>query len=126
MLKGALSRLIKMGGKELALELLDRFLVEGPKRLEMAREALQEGDLHALQHHFHRLTSDAGWLGASDVQQLASSAEVQASQGRLEGLPQILDSLSELCFQVCMSLEQEKARLLDPHYTSAEGMRANS
>ena len=116
MVKGALSRLAKMGGRDLALELLDRFLLEGPQRLEQAREALQGKDTLALQHHFHRICSDAGWLGASDVQAIASRAEILAEKAQLEELGSILDQLSELCYAVCMTLEQEKIRLLDPEY----------
>ena len=114
MLRGALSRLAQMGGQELAIELLDRFLVEGPERLEMARAALEAKDSYELQQHFHRLCSDAGWLGAKEIQLLAGQGEIMAEKGEMDKLPAVLDELSHLCYQTCMSLEQEKLRMLEP------------
>lgn len=114
MFRGALSRLAQMGGQELALELLDRFLVEGPERLEMARKALEAKDSNELQQHFHRLCSDAGWLGAKEIQTLAGQGEILAEKREMEKLSAVLDELSALCYQTCMSLEQEKARMLEP------------
>ena len=125
MFKGALSRLAKMGGHDLALELLDRFLIEGPQRLEQASLAFQQGERQALQHHLHRICSDAGWLGASDVQELARGMEVQAESGPLEGFSELLEQLSQLCYQACVLLEQEKRLLCDPEYRpSKEGQPA--
>jgi HPt (histidine-containing phosphotransfer) domain-containing protein len=114
MFRGALSRLAQMGGQELAIELLDRFLIEGPERLEMARTALAAQDSYELQQHLHRLCSDAGWLGAKEIQLLAGEGEIMAEKGEMEKLSAVLDELSQLCYQTCMSLEQEKARMLEP------------
>jgi HPt (histidine-containing phosphotransfer) domain-containing protein len=119
MLKGALSRLAKMGGRDLALELLERFLQEAPQRLEEARQALQGGDRHKLQLNLHRICSDAGWLGASEVQSLANELEVRAQSGELEGFGQQLEQLSELCYETCIQMEQEKVGMLET--SSKEG-----
>ena len=125
MVKGALSRLAKMGGRDMALELLDRFLIEGPQRLEQAKAALGAQDGHNLQHHLHRICSDAGWLGAVDVQELAGRGEMLAEKGQFADLDVLLEQLSEKCFQVCMKLEQEKIRLLDPEYRPSREILPN-
>jgi HPt (histidine-containing phosphotransfer) domain-containing protein len=91
----SLSKFIRMGGNELALELVDRFLKEAPERLAKACEALARGDCVPVEEHCHRLASDSGWLGAKAFQKLASRAEVLAIEkdaGQLHGVLVELES----------------------------------
>jgi HPt (histidine-containing phosphotransfer) domain-containing protein len=102
-----------MGGRDLAMELLERFLQEGPERLDLIRSALEKGDRLTLQQNLHRVCSDAGWLGAKEVQALANEMEVTAQTGSLEGFADHVERLTKLCYETSVLLEQEKARMND-------------
>lgn len=112
MSEGALLRLKKMAGSSTALELLDRFLEESPQRLEACRLALQVGDFQEMQMNLHRVRSDAGWLGATAVQELAGKGEIQAVERRRDGFEELLDQLSGLCYEVCQDLQRQRTLLL--------------
>ena len=88
-----LSKFLRMGGPELALELVERSLNEGPKRLGEARTGWESGNLLPVEEHCHRLASDAGWLGAREFQKLASRAEILAMEKKLEEVGPALDEL---------------------------------
>jgi len=109
---GALMRLKKMAGSSTALEILDRFLEESPARLQACVQALSGGDLVTVQHNLHRLRSDAGWLGAREVQELAGEGESRAVEGRPEGLLDLLQQLSGLCYDACQELHRQRTLLL--------------
>ncbi|MFN8606396.1 MAG: Hpt domain-containing protein [Vulcanimicrobiota bacterium] len=111
-MQGALLRLKKMAGSATALELLDRFLEESPERLEACLAALQKGDLASIQQHLHRIRSDAGWLGAKEVQDLAGQGENLAVEGKSEGMEALLQDLSGRCYEVCQELHRERTVLL--------------
>ncbi|MBX3168443.1 MAG: Hpt domain-containing protein [Candidatus Eremiobacteraeota bacterium] len=102
----------KMAGSATALELLDRFLEESPERLEACLQALAAGDLPTIQQHLHRIRSDAGWLGAKEVQELAGQGENLAVEGRSEGMEALLQDLSGRCYEVCQELHRERTVLL--------------
>jgi len=101
-----------MAGSATALELLDRFLEESPERLEACVKALKAGDLTAIQQHLHRIRSDAGWLGAKEVQDLAGQGENLAIEGKSEGIEALLEDLSGRCYEVCQELHRERTVLL--------------
>ena len=111
-MQGALLRLKKMAGSATALELLDRFLEESPERLEACVQALKSGDLATIQQHLHRIRSDAGWLGAKEVQELAGHGENLAVEGTSEGMEALLQDLSGRCYDVCQELHRERTVLL--------------
>lgn len=111
-MRGALMRLKKMAGSATALELLDRFLEEAPERLRKSLDCLATRDLQAIAHHVHRIRSDAGWLGAKEVQDLAGQAEDLALENRPEGLETLLQELSGRCYEVCQELHRERTVLL--------------
>jgi len=90
---GSLSKFLKMGGPELALELVDRFLSEAPHRLAEARAAYGRGEFLPIEEHCHRLASDSGWLGAKDFQKLASKAEILALERKLSEIDPVLVEL---------------------------------
>lgn len=107
-------RLIKMGGPELANEILDRFLREAPKKLELSHVCLDGGDFASLAHHLHRICSDAGWLGAAEVQSLASQLELDSRDLNSQDIidfRQRLERLSELCYAACVQLDQERVSI---------------
>lgn len=110
--EGALMRLKKMAGSSTALELLDRFLEESPDRLASCVEALAESDFDKIQVHMHRIRNDAGWLGATQVHELAGVGETKAVERVHDGMAELLEQLSGLCYQVCQDLERQRTLLL--------------
>lgn len=109
---GSLLRLKKMAGTTGALELLDRFLNESPQRLADALEAVRRNDVRSAQLHVHRVRSDAGWLGAKTVQDLAGRAEMLLVEGPLDGIEQLLEELSGECYEASQELERQRTILL--------------
>jgi HPt (histidine-containing phosphotransfer) domain-containing protein len=109
---GALLRLKKMAGSSTALEILDRFLEESPARLKACLEALAQNNLLELQHNLHRIRSDAGWLGAKAVQDLAGEGETRALEGQTDGLEDLLQRLSGLCYESSQELHRQRTLLL--------------
>lgn len=105
-------RLKKMAGSATALEILDRFLEESPTRLKGCLEALPQGDLVAIRHHLHRIRSDAGWLGAKQVQELAGQGESMAVEGQVDGLEELLQQLSGECYEASQELHRQRTLLL--------------
>lgn len=101
-----------MAGVSGALEILDRFLEEAPGRLESALRALSSGDLKTVQFNLHRIRSDAGWLGAREVQELAGQGEEQIVAGQAEGLQELLERLSGCCYDASQELERQRTVLL--------------
>lgn len=101
-----------MAGSATALELLDRFLEESPERLQACLKALEQGDLPTIQQHLHRIRSDAGWLGAKEVQELAGQGENLVVEGKSEGMEALLQELSGRCYEVCQELHRERTVLL--------------
>ena len=111
-MQGALIRLKKMAGSATALEILDRFLEESPIRLEACLSALERGDMVEIQHSLHRIRSDAGWLGASEVQQLAGTGEILAHEGKADRLEELLQQLSGRCYEASQELQRQRTLLL--------------
>lgn len=109
---GSLLRLKKMAGVSGALELLDRFLEESPQRLTDALEAVRKADIKSAQLHVHRVRSDAGWLGAKAVQDLAGTVENLLAEGSLDDIPALLEELSGQCYEVSQELERQRTLLL--------------
>ena len=101
-----------MAGSATAIEILDRFLEEAPERIASCHESLTQGDLTAIQHHLHRIRSDAGWLGARQVADLAGEGETRIVEGRPDGLAELFEQLSGLCYEVSQELQRERTLLL--------------
>ncbi|MBI3927270.1 MAG: hypothetical protein HY319_17160 [Armatimonadetes bacterium] len=102
----AIERVVRMGGREAALEILDRFL-SMTERL----DGLAELEPRALEQTTHRITSDAGWLGALKVRESSSLVELLASQGRLEEAAGHFELLRRLCQEVREPLLRQRGSL---------------
>lgn len=108
---GSLSKFLRMGGPELAIELVDRFVNEAAHRLAEARAAHGRGEFLPIEEHCHRLASDSGWLGAKEFQKLASRAETLALERKLAEIEPVLSDLESRLPALLEQLPQVKQAL---------------
>ena len=73
--KSALLNLYNIGGKELVLRMMDRFLQNTPERLEAARLHVGHKDLRALHLIAHSLRATAANVGIEQFCELAEHLE---------------------------------------------------
>jgi CheY-like chemotaxis protein len=99
------------GDHELLAEMIHLFLGEAPRLLEAMRNALQRGDMLALEQSAHSMKGAAGNLSAPATARAASQLEQNAKNGDaesaktslaiLEGaVEQLLPVLADLCQEV--------------------------
>lgn len=107
---GALDRLLRIGGREFLIEMIDLFLQHAPERIRAAKEALADGDTRALYRAAHSLKSTAGNLGARGLQRVAERVESRAAEQDLETIPPLLDEMARRYEDVRDRLEAERKR----------------
>lgn len=71
------------GGDDLAQRILQLFLLHGPKRLVIARDAVAAGDADALERCTHSLKSSAAQLGAMHLAEICRELEELARRNDL-------------------------------------------
>ena len=108
--EAALDRLLRIGGQEFLLEMIDLFLENAPLRLRAAGEALENGDIQGVYRAAHSLKSTAGNMGARALQEASERAEERAAEKDLETIPPLLDRMTECFEQVRLRLESERKR----------------
>lgn len=106
----ALERLLRIGGQEFLVEMIELFLEHAPQRLASARTALAENDVKTLYRSAHSLKSTAGNLGARALQNMAADVEGRAAEEDLAPIPALLDELERRYERVRTELETERDR----------------
>ena len=91
--KAALLNLYNIGGKEMVLRLIDRFLQSTPERMETARRQAVANDFRSLHLLAHSLKATAANLGTDRFRDLAEQLEECAGQGKPDGLQDLLNEL---------------------------------
>jgi HPt (histidine-containing phosphotransfer) domain-containing protein len=108
--RGALDRLIRIGGQEFLVEMIDLFLEHAPERLDAARSALDQGDFPAVYRAAHSLKSTAGNLGARNVQGVAERIETSARAEDAASIGPLLEELARHYRDARVELEAERGR----------------
>lgn len=106
----ALERLLRIGGQEFLVEMIELFLEHAPQRLATARAAFEAGETTTLYRAAHSLKSTAGNLGARALQDSAEQAEARAAAEDLEAILPLLDEMEERYERVRSELESERDR----------------
>ncbi|HUG39096.1 MAG TPA: Hpt domain-containing protein [Longimicrobiales bacterium] len=106
----ALDRLLRIGGQEFLLEMIDLFLAHAPERIRSARQALEAGDHRTLYRAAHSLKSTAGNMGARGLQGVAERVEGRAAAKDLESIAPLLQLMAEQYDGVRDRLEAERKR----------------
>ena len=70
---------------ELLTELLDSFLVEGPRLMRRINDAIRNDDIEELRIAAHTIKSSFRYFGAAQAQQLAFGLETLARTGTMQG-----------------------------------------
>ncbi|MBW3551960.1 MAG: Hpt domain-containing protein [Gemmatimonadetes bacterium] len=106
----ALERLLRIGGQDFLLEMIDLFLQHAPERIRAATAAAARGDDQALYRAAHSLKSTAANLGARALQQIAERVEGRAAAQDTAGIPPLLDEMAARYDEVRQRLEAERRR----------------
>ena len=106
----ALDRLLRIGGQEFVVEMIELFLENAPERLRAARAAHEQSDHQALYRAAHSLKSTAANLGARRLQHAAERTEARASAKDTVALQPLLDEMNRRYDQVRERLEAERDR----------------
>lgn len=106
----ALERLLRIGGQDFLLEMIDLFLEHAPERIRSAGAALETGDHQSLYRAAHSLKSTAGNLGARGLQRTAERVESHAAQKDLISIPPLLEEMAARYREVRLRLETERKR----------------
>ena len=108
---GALSRLQRIGGRELVVEMIGLFLENAPRRLETARGAHGRGDRSTLHRAVHSIKSTAATVGGQALEAAARRAETWAKEEDLEAIRPLLDVLDREYEALRKQLVAERDRL---------------
>ena len=85
------------------------FLDEAPRRLELACEALANGNAHAASAAFHALKGSASYLSSSHLHTLCHELEALSAGGDLQGVKEALPELEQALQQACADLRRAQA-----------------
>jgi signal transduction histidine kinase/HPt (histidine-containing phosphotransfer) domain-containing protein/ActR/RegA family two-component response regulator len=114
----SLRHLGELAGKPLIQEIVDSFLAETPRRLELMREALGRADTKDLAFVAHSLKGSSGQIGAVRVASLSFELEQKGKSGNLGGAAALLTELERELVRVASLLEEQKAV---PHRQGTRG-----
>lgn len=111
----ALDRLLRIGGQDFLLEMIDLFLANAPHRLTAARVGFELGDHARVYGAAHSLKSTAGNLGARGLQGVSERVEERANAGDRDALGPLLEELARRYEEVRDRLESERRRRRGDH-----------
>ncbi len=109
--RDAVDHVIKVGGEDLLVHLIDLFEQTVPQRIFLAKKATKKGDLPAVEQALHALRSGASNLGALALTELATTGEEQAREGVAEGLKEIISKISAKYDIAAAELEEIRKEL---------------
>ncbi len=106
----AIQMLLRVGGPDLLLKMVDSFLKQVPQRIEAIRGGLAGGDLSAVHIAAHTLKSSAAQLGAEEMRGLCAEIEARAHAKEGDGIAALLGKLEAEAVGVRARLESEVER----------------
>ncbi len=106
----ALDRLLRVGGQDFVIEMIDLFLLHAPQRLEAATEAMEAGDLVTVHRSAHSLKSTAANMGGLRLQAAAARAEAKAAAGAVKGMNPLIEAMRACFTELRPRLVEERAR----------------
>ncbi len=103
-----LRRLGELAGKPLVQEIVDSFLAETPRRLDLMRDALDRAAAEDLAFVAHSLKGSSGQIGAVRVAALSLELEQMGRSANLGSATTLLADLERELAQVAPLLEEQK------------------
>lgn len=98
----SLARFQRTAGPELAAELIERCLAFDTEEFS---SLVARGEMAQVEMIVHRMTSDAGWLGARALRELSEQLEMLASQRQTQDVQQLLPRFLEVYRATARCLE---------------------
>ena len=95
-----------------AVEIIDLFLRDAPKRVEAVKQAAVAGDAATLDRMAHGLRGSSAMIGAVAMAGLCSRIEALVEEGRTPEAPPLAEQLAAECQATRQALEAARARLL--------------
>ena len=105
----SLRRLGDLAGKPLVREIVESFLAETPRRLQLLREALGRADAKDLTFLAHGLKGSSGQIGAKRVAAVSFELEQKGKTADLGSAAVLLTELESELARVAPLLEEQKA-----------------
>ena len=90
-----------MGDEEMALEILEAYIVEVRDRLPRLDEAVSGGDFVEMERHAHSIKGGARNFSIASMAEPALALETKARQGVAEGAAPLLEAIREEFGRVC-------------------------
>ena len=104
------ARLVRIGGRDLLVQLIDTFTADAPGRRAALTTALAERDLRALASAAHSIVAGAGQLGATRLSAEARELEEAALRGDAADaaarLPPLLDRFTTVLAALAAAREE--------------------
>lgn len=107
----AIAKLVQLGGKAFALQMIGLFQSYVPEKLAEARAAAQAGDWPGVQKAVHPIKSSAGNIGARPLRDSAARLEELAMGGCRETVRAGLSELEAGYVQVQSELQERRKAL---------------
>jgi HPt (histidine-containing phosphotransfer) domain-containing protein len=112
----ALDRLLRIGGQDFVIEMIELFLDNAPQRVASARAALEAGDFKTLYRASHSLKSTAANLGAQRLRLAAERVEAMAAAGEGQDVDTLVEEMAACYDQVRERLDAERKRRTSPEH----------
>ena len=107
--KAALINLYNIGGKELVLRMIDRFIESAPERVSAARLQANRNDLRSLHLIAHSLKASAANVGADRFRDLVERLE-EACLERPDAVEGVVEDLESRLGEASEHLRGERAQ----------------
>ncbi len=98
------------GDNDFVLEMIDLFLEQSPRNLEVMRAALDVGDLPAIGKAAHNMKSSSAYLGAKRLSELCAQVESKAHGREVSFVARAVEALTAEFDAVRRALIEEKKR----------------
>lgn len=107
---GVLERLVRVGGQDLLIRMIELYLEHAPGRMDAIRRAVESGDGAALYQAAHSLKGTAGNLGAIGLQEKVERLERAATDADTAAARSLLGAVEELFEEARVELVAERDR----------------
>ena len=97
---------------DIIVELIDLYLEDVPRRFDLMRSAISEGDRSAVQRQAHTMKGSSGNLGAQGIAQICDQLERADFGGPGFSAPMLMDQLEGEFSAVRVMFLQERERRL--------------
>jgi len=107
----SLDRLIEIGGKDLAIKVIQLFFQHVPERVTTLKSGLEEGNADIVMRMAHSIKSSAANLGLETLRNLSQNIESLANKGQTKDCIPLVHSLDEAVENAYVILRETQKKL---------------